>query len=102
MIVFIFVSENYANELNDLYCHVSNVISDAGIEVYKKNTIFIKSTNILESEFTVLDNIGIPYLIVLDPTSLECGLMKLRSRDTLLQETIHITDLPNYLQQMLK
>lgn len=43
------------------------------------------------------DSIGIPYLLIIGDKTLETGLLRLRSRDTTLCETIHISDIPKYL-----
>lgn len=51
----------------------------------------------LNVELTKLDEIGIPYSIMLDQNSLKSGLLKLRNRNTTLSETIHLSDVTNYV-----
>lgn len=48
------------------------------------------------------DQIGIPYCIFLEESSLEKGILKLRSRNTTLSESIHVSDIPNYLIKIIK
>lgn len=56
----------------------------------------------LERKFSEMDAIGIPYGLILDETSLENGVMRLRNRDTTICETIHISYLPQYLLQIFR
>uniref|UniRef100_A0A1B0DKZ1 CUB domain-containing protein n=1 Tax=Phlebotomus papatasi TaxID=29031 RepID=A0A1B0DKZ1_PHLPP len=48
-------------------------------------------------EISRMDQLGVPYSVILNDESLRSGLLKLRSRDTTLSETIHLTDIPRYL-----
>lgn len=43
------------------------------------------------------DKIGVPYTIIVDEESLNSGFLKLRNRNTTLSETIHLSDVTNYL-----
>lgn len=52
---------------------------------------------VIKEELQKLDEIGIPYAIMLDQDSLESGLLKLRNRNTTLSETIHLSDVTNYV-----
>lgn len=54
----------------------------------------------LDSKFNETDTIGIPYGLILDEISLQNGFMKLRSRDTTLSETIHISQLNDYVPKI--
>lgn len=49
-----------------------------------------------------LDQIGIPYDIVLEESALEHGILKLRNRNTTLSESIHLSDIPSYLIKIIK
>lgn len=51
----------------------------------------------LGEQLTTYDEIGIPYSIVLNEKALENGLLELRNRNTTLTETIHLSDVTNYL-----
>lgn len=57
----------------------------------------IKILNKSTEDFDALDSIGVPYAIVLDEQALESGMFKLRNRSTTLSETIHLSDVNNYL-----
>uniref|UniRef100_A0A182MAF8 Anticodon-binding domain-containing protein n=1 Tax=Anopheles culicifacies TaxID=139723 RepID=A0A182MAF8_9DIPT len=52
-------------------------------------------------QFTQLDQIGVPYVLLLNTQTLQTGLLQLRSRDTTLCETIHVSDLPCYLTKII-
>lgn len=44
-----------------------------------------------------MDTMGVPYVLLLSAECFDRGFLKLRSRDTTLCETIHLSDVPNYL-----
>lgn len=48
-----------------------------------------------------MDKFGVPYVLILNAESLKTGMMRLRSRDTTLAETIHLSDIPEYLTQLV-
>lgn len=51
----------------------------------------------LEEKFKAYDEIGIPYNILLNEKALKDGLFELRNRNTTLSETIHLSDVTDYL-----
>ena len=51
----------------------------------------------LLQKFEEFDRIGIPYTIILDESVLKFGLFKLRNRNTTISETIHLSDVGNYV-----
>lgn len=51
----------------------------------------------LHSHFEEFDQIGIPYTVILDESVLKNGLFKLRNRNTTISETIHLSDVGNYV-----
>lgn len=55
------------------------------------------SDELLNEQMTAYDEIGVPYTIVLNEKALENGLLELRNRNTTLSETIHLSDVTNYL-----
>lgn len=73
----------------------------------------------LEEQYYQYDELGVPYTIVLNESTLKDGLAHLRSRDTTLlvhnlifdeiiviffcfQEQVHIVDLPAYVENIFK
>ncbi|KAK7788801.1 hypothetical protein R5R35_010912 [Gryllus longicercus] len=56
----------------------------------------------LESQFVRNDEIGIPYTVVMNDSTLKNGIIALRSRDTTLKEQVHITELKKYMLQLYK
>ncbi|XP_067620343.1 DNA polymerase subunit gamma-2, mitochondrial isoform X2 [Eurosta solidaginis] len=72
----------------------------AGLRLLNETQIFTKSQDELDAELEKCDNLGIPYTLIIRDSTLKNGLLKLRSRDTTLEETIHISDLPDYLLQI--
>lgn len=50
-----------------------------------------------EEHFKMCDKIGVPYTIIVDEESLNSGFLKLRNRNTTLSETIHLSDVTNYV-----
>ncbi|XP_004521438.1 DNA polymerase subunit gamma-2, mitochondrial [Ceratitis capitata] len=87
-------------DLEDLCLHIQYILSRSGLRIMGENILFTNSLQELESEIFKCDNLGVPYLLIISESSLHNGLLKLRNRDTTLEETIHISDLPNYLLQI--
>lgn len=71
--------------------------TNSNIEVLNESKSRINSKEEQRKCFEKFDMIGIPYSIILDDVALETGLFKLRNRNTTLSETIHLSDVNNYL-----
>ncbi|XP_050425367.1 DNA polymerase subunit gamma-2, mitochondrial-like isoform X4 [Adelges cooleyi] len=56
----------------------------------------------LETQFTDADCLGIPYTAVLSESTLENGIMGLRSIETTLEEKIHVANLTSYVELLIK
>ncbi|XP_037812056.1 DNA polymerase subunit gamma-2, mitochondrial isoform X1 [Lucilia sericata] len=82
--------------IEELALHLEHVISKSGLRLYNKS-IHTNTQLELQKNLIYFDNLGIPYALVVDDKSPKNGLIKLRSRDTTLFETIHISDIPTYL-----
>lgn len=95
-----FQGKTISSDLTDLSTHISNVIRKLGISALNLQKCHTNNRNTLSTELCQMDQIGVPYCIILDTDSLRTGLMKLRSRDTTLSETINISDVSNYLQKI--
>lgn len=67
--------------------------TEPSIEIFKQ----LEIEENCEKQLMSLDQIGIPYVIILDDKALENGLFKLRNRNTTLSEIIHLSNIPNYL-----
>lgn len=98
--VSIFKIGDQDNDLQDLARFIELLIAreDSNIQILNKSDEIIKDNQELNRQFKYLDEtIGIPYSIILDRNSLAKGLLKLRNRNTTLSETIHISDVPEYV-----
>ncbi|XP_055603491.1 DNA polymerase subunit gamma-2, mitochondrial [Uranotaenia lowii] len=89
------------NELQDLAKHLGNVLRKSSLTVLDCSNQNGSSDRSAAKRFSHLDSIGVPYCLILREQSLQNGLLQLRSRDTTLSETIHISDLPNYLLKII-
>ncbi|XP_065077484.1 DNA polymerase subunit gamma-2, mitochondrial-like isoform X1 [Ochlerotatus camptorhynchus] len=88
-------------ELRDLAKHLSNVLRKANITVLDCSSQNGSSERSLNKQLRHLDSIAVPYSLLLQEQSLQNGLFQLRSRDTTISETIHISDLPDYLLKII-
>ncbi|XP_053662418.1 DNA polymerase subunit gamma-2, mitochondrial [Anopheles marshallii] len=84
-------------ELIDLSKHLSYVLRAAKLSVHDGS--YNQSQYVLQ--LAELDQIGVPYALLLNAQTLHTGLLQLRSRDTTLSETIHLSDLPGYLLKII-
>lgn len=93
------IAEEPTKDLIDFARYVELLIHDTddSIEVLNNSKLKIGDQAHLEKQLEQLDCIGIPYTLLLDQQTLEQGLFKLRNRNTTLSETIHISDVTNYL-----
>lgn len=79
------------NDLKDLGRLIEIICSKNGIA-----TINLDREVSVGRKFESVDEIGVPYSVLLEESSLIAGMLKLRSRNTTLCETIHISDIPEY------
>ncbi|XP_017493615.1 PREDICTED: uncharacterized protein LOC108381716 [Rhagoletis zephyria] len=85
------------DDLEDLCLHLHFVLERSGLRMLSENTVFTDSFQELDVGLQKTDCLGIPYTLIINESTLKTGLLKLRSRDTTLEESIHITDIPAYL-----
>ncbi|KAH8353781.1 hypothetical protein KR059_011469 [Drosophila kikkawai] len=96
-------SSRLSDDLDDLCLHLKHVLNHAGLRLCQGRGFFTaKDNRHLAEHFAESDMLGVPYTLVVNEQTLENGLMKLRSRDTRLSETIHISDVPDYLLNIFK
>ncbi|XP_055616000.1 DNA polymerase subunit gamma-2, mitochondrial [Toxorhynchites rutilus septentrionalis] len=90
-------------ELRDLARHLTTVIRRVNLAVLdcSRQTTGTSNQRSLTKQLHHLDSIGVPYSLLLREQSLQNGLLQLRSRDTTISETIHISDLPHYLLKII-
>lgn len=95
----VLLSHGESKDLVDLARYIELLVNatDPNIEILNASKTKILNNDELKVQFDQLDIIGIPYAIVLDDKALEHGLMQLRNRNTTLYETIHLSDVTNYL-----
>ncbi|KAH8287821.1 hypothetical protein KR018_000756 [Drosophila ironensis] len=87
-----------SDDLNDLCLHLTHVLQNAGLRLCRGNGFAsTKEASILKDHLGESDMLGVPYTLLLNDETLKNGLLQLRSRDTMLAETIHISDVPDYL-----
>uniref|UniRef100_A0A182J9N4 Anticodon-binding domain-containing protein n=1 Tax=Anopheles atroparvus TaxID=41427 RepID=A0A182J9N4_ANOAO len=102
-IVYRLKDEHLQQDMLDLSKHLTVVLRKAQLSVL--NCALQQHCKTADSDYRKqlahLDVIGVPYTIVLHDEALKTGLMQLRSRDTTLCETIHISDLPEYLLKIV-
>ncbi|GFT36789.1 DNA polymerase subunit gamma-2, mitochondrial [Nephila pilipes] len=91
----------------DLFRKVENVASHITKELKNLDISVLPDSDLnisvpLEIKFEKYDEMGIPYVIVLDENSLYTGYAGLRNRDSTLQEQILISDLSTQLVEYLE
>ncbi|XP_071438558.1 DNA polymerase subunit gamma-2, mitochondrial isoform X2 [Hetaerina americana] len=86
-------------DLNDLASYLTRQLRRIGISVLLPQDLTKKS---LEAQHLRNDEMGIPYTIVMNESTLKNGIIGLRSRDTTLKEQLHITDLKSHMRRLLK
>lgn len=91
-----------SKDLNDLAKYLSMMLKKHGITIFHADERIVPSQPLLNDKFTEMDAIGVPYELILEPSTLENGMMKLRNRDTTISETIHISCLPHYLLKIFQ
>lgn len=84
-------------ELHDLAKYITSLLRRSNISTLNAPKCFVTGDDALKVAVQEMDNIGVPYGILLDENSLKSGLIKLRNRDTTISETIHLSDVPDYL-----
>lgn len=84
-------------ELIELSKHLSYVLRAAKLSVHDGSFDQLQ----YDHQLAQLDQIGVPYVLLLNAQTLHTGLLQLRARDTTLSETIHLSDLPDYLLKII-
>lgn len=86
-----------SSNLLDLAKYVRMLISRAGISTYMSEKDYCTNETAQNRRIEHFDRIGIPYVLLIGAECLEQGFLRLRNRDTTISETIHLSDVPNYL-----
>ncbi|GIX85524.1 DNA polymerase subunit gamma-2, mitochondrial [Caerostris darwini] len=90
----------HLKKLKNVVNHLTKELKESGINVLpESNSCF---SDPIHLNFEKCDEMGIPYIIVLNENSLQTGIAGLRNRDTTLQEEVHITELSSKLSKYLK
>lgn len=101
--VFVTVNDQSSQpELYDLAKYVTSLLRRSNISTLNAPKCFVTGPDALNEALQEMDNIGVPYGILLDEASLKNGLIKLRNRDTTISETIHLSDVPEYLLKIFR
>jgi len=80
-------SDETSQSLQDLAQYVEYLLSSENIEILKQN------------DYQTFDDLGVPYVIVIDESSLDKGVIKIRDRETNWNEQIHLAHIA---QRMVK
>ncbi|XP_030376836.1 DNA polymerase subunit gamma-2, mitochondrial [Scaptodrosophila lebanonensis] len=96
-----------SKDLLELSKHFVYVLQRAGLRLCQageKQSFFTYAPNAseLDKHVQLTDTLGVPYTLLLDEQTLQNGLLQLRNRDTKLTETIHISDIPDYLKNIFR
>lgn len=90
-------------DLQDLCAHVTDVLLRAKLRLQHEGYALAANAKQLTQQLDTYDRLGVPYALLLDEQqTLSNGLLQLRSRDTQLAETVHISDLPDYLLNIFR
>lgn len=100
--LWFFVDATVNRELEDLKKYISMLLKRSNISVLSSLERHCSHLTDLESKYTEMDAIGVPYGIILDTNSLKTGLIKLRNRDTTIAETMHISYIQDYLPKIFQ
>lgn len=99
-------TELISSDLRDICAHMVDVLHSAQLRLhfsFENGYSLAKNKAQLTQQLELSDLLGVPYTLLLDEQETLCnGLLQLRSRDTQLAETIHISDLPNYLLNIFR
>ncbi|EDW57543.1 DNA polymerase subunit gamma-2, mitochondrial [Drosophila virilis] len=96
-------TEHSSQDLRDLCAHLVDVLQRASLRVQGSGYVLAGNRHQLTEQLELYDCLGIPYDLLLDEQqTLSNGLLQLRSRDTQLAETVHISDLPDYLLNIFR
>ncbi|XP_068150850.1 DNA polymerase subunit gamma-2, mitochondrial [Drosophila tropicalis] len=90
-------------DLKDLCQHFRHILGESGLRLCQGDGYSLaKDQTELLKQHQKADMLGVPYTLILHKETLQNGLLQLRSRDTKLEETIHISDVPDYLLNIFK
>ncbi|VVC44256.1 Anticodon-binding [Cinara cedri] len=88
-----------ADELKQLSVYLGQSLKKSGVSTLISPNLAKKS---LESQFVDSDCLGVPYTAVLNETTLENGILGLRSIETTLEEKIHVANLTSHIELLIK
>ncbi|XP_050523559.1 DNA polymerase subunit gamma-2, mitochondrial [Daktulosphaira vitifoliae] len=88
-----------ADELRQLSVYLGLGLKKAGVSTLLSPNIAKKT---LDSQFIDADCLGIPYTAVLTESTLDNGIIGLRSIETTLEEKIHVANLTSYVELLVK
>ncbi|XP_071954103.1 DNA polymerase subunit gamma-2, mitochondrial-like [Antedon mediterranea] len=84
-------------EIKELAEYLSKEFCQAGIKVFHIGETPIS----LDKEFFRFDEMGIPFIVVIDKETLKTGVTEIRNRDTTLKQQVHITGVKDIIQKHL-
>ncbi|XP_066254386.1 DNA polymerase subunit gamma-2, mitochondrial isoform X2 [Euwallacea similis] len=96
--IFAEVASN-RSELKDLALYLTKQLRSNHL-----STLLLPSSSKLplQVQWRQYDELGVPYSVLLNERTLKDGLVLLRSRDTTLEEQVHVSELVAYMEQLFK
>ncbi|XP_056017892.1 DNA polymerase subunit gamma-2, mitochondrial-like isoform X2 [Ostrea edulis] len=96
--VSIAVTENGDPTLRLVIKHITKEIHDANILSLDVSS----NANPLENQFVRNDELGIPFSVVIDKSTIDMACIGVRHRDSTLKEKIHITEIKDYIKRQIQ
>ncbi|GFY53926.1 DNA polymerase subunit gamma-2, mitochondrial [Trichonephila inaurata madagascariensis] len=87
-------------KMENVVSHITKELKRIGISVLAESDSNVSVA--LETKLEKYDEMGIPYVVILNEESLSTGYAGLRNRDSTLQEQILISDIPSLLAEYLE
>lgn len=91
-------NEKISEDLKMLAVYLTQELKKAGIYTLSS----VPAQKSVEDEFLLHDTLGIPFTVVLNEATLSDGVLGIRSRETTLQETLHVSQLTDHLTKLMK
>lgn len=89
-----------AEEIRQLAEYLTQGLHKNGLPTLIASSNLAKKS--LESQLALNDALGIPYTVVLSLSTLSNGIAGLRSRETTLEEQVHVSKLVEYMEQLMR
>ncbi|XP_072168000.1 DNA polymerase subunit gamma-2, mitochondrial-like [Diadema setosum] len=85
-------------ELRELCDYLGKEFRKAGINI----RCILEMAPSLENYYTMFDEMGVPFTILLNENTVKTGIVRVRNRDTTLMQQLHITEVRGMIQRHLE